>query len=744
MGGGNDLFSIASDEPGDGDMKGIYQFRCWTPCFPQCDAVLVLFAGPTQPKRNVVTDAITEATRKSLSPEAAYLLYPADVADDVANDLEENPEVFGPLAEDTAIGVYAYDSKGTVTLVRSLRGNPVSELPLDHIRRQGLTTLFRRHGGALDAGPTAHFLRPSSRPSTRFLRAALALSDGSEIYFAALWLLPHLSDDIEYIHLDTSAIASVALAALTLKGRVPQPSILTFHSYTGVNRHPFSVDRSDLVLISASQSGTMAIDVCKLVGDSSRVLTLFSSAEAPNNTTVICDIRYDHEQNANGFEPPREIRDTAKTRPIRLISEHFTVEPEPPRAIVPSIKHIPRAVKQFLAQLVGEEVLSALRATELADERLSVWVDMRAFAKLDIFQSWVELVANKSIPATTRAIVHIDDDEQSKILADTIFEVASRHGRQLDPVARLSMSDLESGQRSWDQPGSPIIVTGAVAGRGTQLLAASRALRRFAPDSHRVFLAPATIGLSARSIDLLRSNLKQPTHQFETLFELIIDREACAYSWKDERLLLSDLDRGDLPKEAEERLSSLNGNPDGRINGLFLESPAGEIRLRDNFAFWPEGTPCTEASHADVFTTICVVMAHLRTDAVSLEQRLINDAQTHTVLSVETFSRYNDGIIQASFLRAALPIELNYQDSPAESRLMLDLLRQMIRYRDRQQGEALAEFLLALASGRLLLMKDDIAMLKRELEGGLDGASAISIWLADCILHRSNELPGFQ
>ncbi|SFG35652.1 hypothetical protein SAMN05518801_1191 [Novosphingobium sp. CF614] len=137
-------------------------------------------------------------------------------------------------------------------------------------------------------------------------------------------------------------------------------------------------------------------------------------------------------------------------------------------------------------------------------------------------------------------------------------------------------------------------------------------------------------------------------------------------------------------------------------------------------------------------------MEHLRTDATIIEQRLINDAQTHTVLSVETFSRYNDGVIQASFLRAALPIELNYQDTPTESRLMLDLLRQMIRYRDRQQGEALAEFLLALACGRLRLVRDDIAKLRIELEGGLDGASAISIWLADCIVNRSAQLPDWE
>ena len=131
----------------------------------------------------------------------------------------------------------------------------------------------------------------------------------------------------------------------------------------------------------------------------------------------------------------------------------------------------------------------------------------------------------------------------------------------------------------------------------------------------------------------------------------------------------------------------------------------------------------------------------IRSDATPIEQRLVNDVQTHTVLSVETFSRYNDGIIQASFLRAAHPIEINYRDTPVESRLMLDLLRQMIRYADRQQGEALAEFLLAIACGRLRLVEGDLARLRSELKVGIPGASALASWLADCIANRYEMLP---
>ena len=142
-----------------------------------------------------------------------------------------------------------------------------------------------------------------------------------------------------------------------------------------------------------------------------------------------------------------------------------------------------------------------------------------------------------------------------------------------------------------------------------------------------------------------------------------------------------------------------------------------------------------------MFTTICVLLEHLRSDAAKPGQHLINDVQTQTVLDPETFSRYNDGVIQAAFLRAARPVELNYQTTPAKSRLMLDLVVQMIRYRERQQGEALAEFLLAVASGRVRLVQQDLQKLQASLAGGIPGATDMASWLADCIAHRSSQLP---
>lgn len=725
-------------------MSGIFHFRGRTPCFPRPAAALILFAGPTAYDRNSVIDAITEETRRAVSPEAAYLIYSETMVERARLDLVDNMDVFSPLADDSTIGIYQYDGSGKVSLVTALRGTPINDLPLDQIRRQGLTTLFRRSGGVLEAGATAHFVRPSRRPSSRFLRASHALSDGAEIYFAAFWLLPYLADDIENVHLDTSGIASVVLAALILRKGTSHPTIRTFHSYDGLAAHPFSVDRPDLVLISASQSGTMAQDIIPRVADSSRIITLFSSADPPPGTRLVCDIRHDDDDNSEGYLPAAPVPDVPTTRPIRLISEHFLVEPEPPRAIVPVRDDRPPVVLSTLSRLVGKNVLVSLRRTDIGDVRHSLWIDMAALKRTDCFNEWVQRMVNNFIPAATRALVQLTDDAQSAVVADAVLTAVQAQGGDLVEIQRLTLANLEAGSANWKDPGSPIVVTGATAGRGTQLLAASRALRRFAPKSHRIYLAPGTIAISERSLDLLARNLQQPGFRFETMFRLIIDRERAAESWRDERLLLDNLRQNGDPEAVEVRSSSLSGVPEGRVNGLFLDSPLGPLQLRDNFAFWPATVECTAASQADVFTTICAILENLRSPAVKLERRLINDVQSHSVLDAETFSRYNDGVIQAAFLRAALPVELNYQDTPANSRLMLDLLRQMIGYADRQQGEALAEFLLAIACGRLRMVDLDFVTLQGLLAAGVPGATEMGIWLANCIVDRSVKLRSWQ
>ncbi|MEA1015333.1 hypothetical protein [Sphingosinicella sp. LY1275] len=710
-------------------MSGVYAFRCGTAEHPLPTSSLVVFGGPTRFVYADLVSAIAAETRRALAPEAVYLIYPSSICRDVVAALREDESAFDPLAADTIIGVYGYAPDGSVSRVDELRRAAPAQPDLAALRRQGLTILFNRRGGLLDSGPTAHFVKPSGTPDSRFLRASHALAEGAEIFFVAFWLLGFLGEDIEFIHLDTAAIASVPLAALLMQGRLVAPTIRTFSSYQGLATHPFNVDRPDLVIISASQSGTMAAEIMPKVKDSRRIVTLFSTSDVPPGTSMLCDLRRDAISNLLGCEPTRRTPGPAHTRSIRLIGEHFIAETEPARSIIPGTAEAPPVVKDKIAKLQGCGVFTALRSGEAIDQRRAIWVDIPKLRTTDVFTDWIKTVAAREIPASTRAIIHPDDDLDALSIATALKDEISRQGGTLSDMTVLKLSDIEGEATApWPEPRSPVVVVVGATGRGERLLAASRALRRYAPHSHRIFLAATTMPSSKQAFSLLNSNLKHPSHRFHSMFEVFIDRRTAAQSWRDERAFLLDHD-DDLPSELVTRLDALGGSPDGLADALFLEGARGPLRLADNFAFWPVGTSCGDASQADVFISMAAILENLRSGDVVVGKRLINDVQTHSVLSAEAFSRYNDGVIQAALVRAALPIELDYRDAPDDSRLIADLVAQMLDRPDALQADALAEFLLALVLERLKLVPEHLVfVVERSATARL---TPIQRWLAD-------------
>jgi hypothetical protein len=60
------------------------------------------------------------------------------------------------------------------------------------------------------------------------------------------------------------------------------------------------------------------------------------------------------------------------------------------------------------------------------------------------------------------------------------------------------------------------------------------------------------------------------------------------------------------------------------------------------------------------------------------------------------FSRYDDGIIQAAFLRAALPTKLDYSAHEIYSKAMAAIILRVARGYSYERGEAAMEFIIAL------------------------------------------------
>ena len=708
----------------------LYSYMCAVHKDGRYISTLVIFSGRGGLSGNAIETAIAQETDRSLSPECVFIITP-EISDEINNQVCDVSN-YHSISSTATIGLYTFDKRGDVTLSKAIR-NPQDlpfELPLEQLRRQGMTILFRRRNGLVESGPTAHFVKPSGARDSQFLIGAHALSDSAEIFFIAFWLLRHIADyKIEYVHVDTSGIASVGLA-LSLLSSDFMPVIRTFESYDGVHKIDTQPGRDDLILISASQSGGMAEKIKESVKNDQLIITLFSLS--PNEVKaghMLCDLNYDPKYNVHGYNVSSKNIDADSTSAIRLAGERFMTEVSKPRKIIPTALGAPDVVKEYLEELVGKQVFSVFKFG-LGGEERGIWIDVSNLLKTKICKEWVAKVVSSKIPVATKATITFDDDPASNLLAKAIRREVKRQGVSLDRADKLTLTSIqkEGSKAKWPVENSAVLIIGGATGHGAELLAASRALRTYAEKSHRIYITAAAVPSSSNSFKILNSNLVFPKHSFETMFQLIVDRVDMTSSWKRELELLRN---AELPAALEQRRSDLMNTSTGLQKNLFIPSPNDELFLRKNFAFWSKELSAS-ATQADVFTTIAVIVENLRTsDKISQDKRLTNTPYTRSIITAETFSRYNDGVIQASILRAAKPIELNYKDSEADSRLMANLIIDMGRLATQPQGEALSEFLLALKTKRLLLTDEDNERLLKKFN--TDNLDEVQLWFFEAL-----------
>jgi hypothetical protein len=719
-------------------MSRVFAFRCWTERHPLPASTLVVFVSPDNFSTNALRDAIAEQTQNALSPEEIYILIAATNFEDYSEVLAKEPDIFWPIGPHASILYCSYDPRGRVLVRTGTPGWEKVTFPSDEVRRQGMATIFRRRNGLIEAGPTAHFVKPSGRADQVFLRAGNALVDGVEIFFVGLWLLPLLSDDVSIIHLDTSSIVSSVFAALLIRSSNYLPEIRSFESYAGMSSHKFRGDGREVILISASQSGKMSEQLFRLAGNQAKIATLFTTSPESTTGMVLCDLSYDELRNPNGINRGHTRKVNLGSRPIRVIGEQFATDIGASVAIMPGLPHSPTVVSGTLQKIQGAGIFFVNRTGKGQSKPKAIWVETSCLRRTAHYRKWLERVVVSMIPAVTKAIIYPDHGPDARGLADDVYSELGRHGADLTKIRLISFHELEDEARSesgFDDFAS-VVIAGDATGHGEELLAVSRALRQWAPNSYRLFLSPATIPSSARAFQILHSNLVQPQHRFETFFFLPVNREYVAESWDLERRLLSDR-QDEIPDELSSRLDELNMESAGMYDNLFLRGVGGHLKLRRNFAFWPSVEDCKTASQSDLFVTVAVILENMRSGSGFAEdRRLVNNATQQSVLSASTFSRFNDGIIQAAFLRAARPVELNYSDATDDSRLLVKLIIEMCDLADRPQAEALSEFLLAIATGRLQFAHTDKLLLIEKLQSVGDRLTESQTWLSSLVVQN--------
>ncbi|WP_064682833.1 hypothetical protein [Rhizobium bangladeshense] len=705
-------------------MSAFYHFHWAREEHADCLVLMTTLAGFVQQDFMEIVDR--DLISGNPYPEALIVIVPADAASEMKNALTTmiGTQALLRLPDDTAIVLATFDDRGQIAVGASdtLQGNlKLESEDFSSIVRAGTLHLVTSREAVLEAPPGHHFVHPRRKHSRAFLRTANALIQGEEIGFLALVLLPYLGEVDEKVWVDSSSIAALVYAAYALKGRLINKisciQIQSFLSYEGVDRLQIQDPSKELVLISASASGSLPeIVAAKTRLPESRIVTLFSTSKKPSGTVV-----FDARETIRGLEPLMlETFEATQcpwcrdgSRLITFVGDQFLADAAVvlPYTIVEAAAS--PALRAIMQKYRGNNAFGLRRHPEQAGHGL--FVDLQHTLLANGNRAAISKMVQRNIPASTSHILPTESQDSER-LAEIVADEISALGLPRPEI----LSSKSAGTATRERKG--VVIVAATLGSGQSFQDASRDLRTPFRNLPRTYFA----GVNKHSLaeyqgtllkDLEHNN-REHKHIFCVVDALTLPHENQFSSW-DKELKFWRKVKADLPKiydtkkvtsVIERRIRILLRNL--MEDDFFLTNTAGHpLKLRPSFAFW-DGTYQTDViKQGDVFATIASILESRRKPSKAKGSPELAQSPFHlTVLSSENFTRFNDGIIQASLLRAAFPHELNYAHTTTanHSAKIGHLVLKMMERHAENQGEAVLEFLVALATRQMTLATIDL------------------------------------
>ncbi len=405
------------------------------------------------------------------------------------------------------------------------------------------------------------------------------------------------------------------------------------------------------------------------------------------------------------------------SRPIRIGGDQFLPENPKNELLVIKKTDFSGSREGFFKQFAASQVLAWNEIGVSGDgEKEHFYIDVSAALSIDSaeFSGSLEKSAKRHISQDLETVITLDDAG-----SQALTQAARPHFKNLSGVRFLAASELNDSELK--NAGSVMVIAGAITS-GRSLLSVARKLRSIHPSSTIVYFVGFSKLPGEELQKQLAKDLKQGGHEFVVLRTSFLPRikeyTKTAWDWERDKLIpygdddpLSEVD-GPLPALINLRRQAVISNSLDS-DSLFLPDPGGNsLRLRRTFAFWSDlgfdAERLKNATQADVYWTVQCVLHDLR---LKSESGGLATAYHTTLISPANFDRYNDGVIQASILRAANPVELDYRVDPKYSRQMSDVCMSIIRNWENDQGEAALEFLVAIWAGRMHLLKEHVAEL---------------------------------
>jgi phage anti-repressor protein len=671
-------------------------------------------------------------------------------------------------ADNSNICVISLDKQGNFT---SVIGNCPTEKNIDEIYNRGLIKIFAKNGGLIVSQTANHFVFPSGKHSNRFLRTGNVLINGNEIFFIASALVRYFKKSkFETLYSDTSSINSLALAYISLlKELNPEftESVLieSFGSYTMFEKLKFKARRDTVFLVSSSTSGSILKRMTDEENRSNNIdLTNIAiiyglNVKQPYNAQVLCDLTLDHKNN-DSLEPIKSYNvkkgevcqfciDGSKA--LKVEGDVFLLEKPIVSTYLVKQTDLPLYLKNYSAYYKKENsdsepiIRCYHKDKSYSSKKYEIYIDL-----LKILEEWdnrntknhpysnifikLEKYILQNIPASLKYIIVLPDEGSLK-LAEIILQLLNEHGQSItnDKILKIDNEEIKS-KIDKSKKGSIAIVSSSIV-TGRNLLYLSRALRDYESTYQRFFFTFVNRTNNNEQYEFLESNLSlgefgKNTHKIFNVEKIHCSSESQQTPWHIEEDFIKILEEyfenfeeyKIIRKYCLERSQALaeSGKVKGLSNNLFFPSLKNKIlKIRTGFAFapFPSGSQhnnfITRSKQSEIYFIIGSILNELRNKNIFKQSEYVRN-----LIDPGNFVRYNDGIIQACFLRAAKNAELDYSLSEDDSIKMKSILGDMILHLNDDHAEALNEFLYAIAIKKLRMtpgtIEDCVELLKKQ------------------------------
>ena len=640
-------------------------------------------------------------------------------------------ELEGRLESASHVAIAPYDKHGQLVAERVVHlklGAPVWDIDdgvVERLAHDAVAGIFDDAKTILHAPHGYAFRKLSSREEEIFVRAGNMLRDPKCLAVFSYLLLRQMPVECGLVYIDSFTILSFALGLQSLvdyfrhsDSELPALAIENFHSYEIAPEFRIPNEANYLILISASTSGGLARKLVReKQADRTRIVHLLGVGPADSEFRQSC-VYFRERDVAVRQGAPASRRNGI----IEIGTEEFLVAQGLPSPVPLTREHINRKGAGELHKPFYRKALRFHEPSAGGSYSTFSMSENTVDADCSPLRVWVRERLIHQLPASVCTLVHVEDP-MSACLASWVVDALPGN------VEIKSLSDLGQMPGACFSGGAAVVVAYDDPGF-ERLRQVNIALRRVDPV-HRHYVVGYAFPGSRNEHRRLKNDLRMgprgpqygwseflvlpvgsaPLHEslvtgFAGLNEPIVESFRCSFG---DALALE--------------LMARKGQSSIRDDGLFLPRTNGKpLVLRHGSVFFPDEPEAGVSQIAVHAMVSAAIQAAREPDAEevsggrSRRPRFDDNPFVRSVLDPSMFARFNDGILQASLLRATQRSELDYSASDDLSREFASVCESILSNHRNDVGDAALEFVFALVTEKVSLRPPDSERLDKQIK----------------------------